>query len=505
MAIIKTGLQYHNHSSYQRDKMTGHSLDWKNQPMVFKDYPGITPVSLPSDFSLPEKKLSSVLKEREIKDTEKGMDVNNLSLILRLSYSLTAKTRHSGGDFYFRNVASAGALYPTEIYVATNSVNGLDDGLYHFAIHRHCFYPIRSRDLSRYIVRGTQAPEGRIPALTFFLTAIFFRSAWKYRDRSYRYHLLDTGHLVENLALALKALDLPSKLSFDFDDGMVNHLLGVDATKEVSLAVAHVPDGDFVSDEKVEKINELPERMQQASRVAGNEIDYPAIGEVHRAGTSNISEARPETEMLCELGVAPDAWTKNIFPSDWPEVKNYSEALYNRRSRRNFIKGPIPEDCFMALLDSLCITDSGQSTAETGYYRSVCTGFLAGNAQDMAPGFYLLDTSGGSTGLITPGFFMEQMAHICLDQAWLANAAVHFLFIANLNVLDNTWGTRGYRHSMMAAGRMGERLYLAATAMDLGCCGIGAFYDGEAAGLLGLNKQSRLLYLVAVGPIKAGK
>jgi hypothetical protein len=26
--------------------------------------------------------------------------------------------------------------------------------------------------------------------LTFFLSAIFFRSAWKYRDRSYRYHLL---------------------------------------------------------------------------------------------------------------------------------------------------------------------------------------------------------------------------------------------------------------------------------------------------------------------------
>ena len=96
------------------------------------------------------------------------------------------------------------------------------------------------------------------------------------------------------------------------------------------------------------------------------------------------------------------------------------------------------------------------------------------------------------------------MAHICLDQAWLANAAAHFLFMTNTKVLDDTWGPRGYRYAMMEAGRLGEGLYLASTAMDLGCCGIGAFYDREAADLLGLNDDSALLYLVAVGPYKGG-
>jgi len=56
---------------------------------------------------------------------------------------------------------------------------------------------------------------------------------------------------------------------------------------------------------------------------------------------------------------------------------------------------------------------------------------------------------------------------------------------------------------MMTAGRMGERLYLSATAMGFGCCGIGALYDEEAAQLLGLQGASRLLYLVAVGAVKA--
>jgi nitroreductase len=38
--------------------------------------------------------------------------------------------------------------------------------------------------------------------------------------------------------------------------------------------------------------------------------------------------------------------------------------------------------------------------------------------------------------------------------------------------------------------------------MGLGCCGIGALYDGEAAEMLELNQSSRLLYLVAVGNVK---
>ena len=63
-------------------------------------------------------------------------------------------------------------------------------------------------------------------------------------------------------------------------------------------------------------------------------------------------------------------------------------------------------------------------------------------------------------------------------------------------------GARGYRYAMMDAGILGQRLYLGSTALDLGCCGIGAFYDNEARALLSLNDDSYLLYLVAVGQRK---
>ena len=72
----------------------------------------------------------------------------------------------------------------------------------------------------------------------------------------------------------------------------------------------------------------------------------------------------------------------------------------------------------------------------------------------------------------------------------------------NLKALDHHYGTRGYRYAMLNAGRLGQLIYLGATALGLGCCGIGALYDGEAQKLLSLNEDSALLYLVATGPVK---
>jgi nitroreductase len=69
-------------------------------------------------------------------------------------------------------------------------------------------------------------------------------------------------------------------------------------------------------------------------------------------------------------------------------------------------------------------------------------------------------------------------------------------------VIEERWGSRGYRYAMLNAGSLGQRLYVAAEATGMGCCGIGALYDGEAMEMLGLNQSSRLLYLVAVGNVK---
>ncbi len=478
--------------------MTGHSLDWANQPAVFKHYEGIQPLDLPQATELPKRSLSSLMKGPAEHDGP--LDMMALSRILFLTNTFTAKARHPGGDFYYRSAASAGALYPTEIYVATCGIDSFEDGLYHFSINRHAVQPLRQGNYASHILAITRTQEERVPILAFFLTAILFRSAWKYRDRSYRYHLLDTGHVVENLALAIRAHDLAVNFSYDFDDHRVDHFLGIDVTRELTLAVAHVFGSEPVSERREEEVPDVSETVRRASIVSAKEVDYPAIGAMHRAGADIAREPIPKTEMVRNLGLTHQGLSKIEALTPWPEDMGYPDALFHRRSRRNFVNKPLSKKELTAFLQALC--NEGVSVPESAYAGSVATGFLVNQVEGMAEGFYVVDPEHKGTGMVAQGGFTEKMARICLDQRWLANAGVHFLFLANLHVLDRTWGARGYRYAMLTAGRMGQRLYIAATAMGLGCCGIGALYDGEAAALLGLNQASVLLYLVAVGAVK---
>ncbi len=177
---------------------------------------------------------------------------------------------------------------------------------------------------------------------------------------------------------------------------------------------------------------------------------------------------------------------------------NYTEALLKRRSLRNFVTTELPKAYFQALLTMLCKTDPLSGVHED----SVCMGFLAGNVEGTEPGCYWVNQSEQSVSLIKPGVLTDRMAHICLDQEWLGQAALHFFFVANLKLLEQNRGSRGYRHAMLTAGRFGQKIYIGATAMGLGCCGIGAFYDQEASAFLELNQDSQMLYLVAAGTVK---
>ncbi|MCF8142948.1 MAG: SagB/ThcOx family dehydrogenase [Deltaproteobacteria bacterium] len=502
-----SGFAYHQRVSYDRAKMTGHHLDWGHQPTVYKEYPGGDLVLLPKDVSLPETRLSSLLKHPEIALAPTDMDLESLSGIFRLTYSLTAKARHSGGDFYYRNVASAGALYPVEIYVATAGVTHVQDGIHHFSIARHGLFPVRKGNFSASSGKAVEILDTRVPVLTFFLTAIFFRSAWKYRERSYRYHLLDAGHLLENLLLALKSLGFPNAVTLNFDDDGTNRLLGVDEEREVCLAICKTPGRAAYGGQGAEEINDPGDLIRNASRVSQKEIDYPAVREIHRAGVPVVQNSEPVPPMISLLCPVPEKWEPMDDPPDpWPEKEGYAEALFHRRSRRNFVKRPISRDCLTALLNGICASpDRGNGEDTPRPHPSLGVGFLVGNAEGCDPGFYLLDIGSRSQAQVRQGFLLDRMAHICLDQMWVARAAVHVVFLSNLQTVDRIWGPRGYRYAMMTAGQMGERVYLMAEAMGLGCCGIGAFYDTEAAALLGLNPASRLLYLVAVGHVKSNR
>jgi SagB-type dehydrogenase family enzyme len=430
------------------------------------------------------------------------MTLDLISLVLLLTQALTARARHPGGEFLYRSVPSAGALYPCEVYVCVrDGLMGLTPGLYHYTIENQALTRLRSGDLGPEL-EGCVNPEGISSAIcTFFVTAIFFRSAWKYRERAYRYHLLDCGHLIENLVLALRATHLSFRLAYDFDDHSVNTLLGLDEHREVCLSVVHLLTESRRSKPDVNTTSHMAGDSPSASRVAPREIDYPIIREIHTFTERLTEKPVKDPDVLSNLGIKLGKGVE-VSPSvRWPEVTNYAEALSMRRSRRSFLQVELSRTCLYALTSLLGEVDGFEQGSGGVGWAPVCVGLLIGNVEGHKPGLYLLNRHNGTIDLAASGRLAQKMATVCLDQAWLANAALHILFLTNLDLVEHTWGPRGYRYTMMAAGRLGQRMYLGATTLGLGACGVGAFYDNEAAQLMGLNGSSRLLYLVAVGPV----
>jgi SagB-type dehydrogenase family enzyme len=501
--MITSGKQYHRYTSYDRHRMGGHALDWPNQPSVYKEYPELKVVPLSAAAPVPEGLLSSIVLSDSGQRAPASISLEQLSQVFDLAYTLTARSLHPSGEFFYRSVPSAGALYPCELYVAARSILGLQDGLYHYTIGRRSLTQLRRGNHLEAVgpaARSEESWQGSL--LMFFVTAIFFRSAWKYRARSYRYHLLDSGHLIESLVLALKTFRLPNEVTFDFEDKDINSFLGCDTEREVCLALVSVGCKDSSAAIAGKGAAALPQSVHSASRVAGKEVAYPELQEIHLAGTRLVAPEGSLPAMVLEAGKLSASWKLVPRCEAWPEKMAFGEAVMRRRSQRNFIGESIAEEVFQAFMALLCVGDGAPGSLSQRQQQTIAPGFLADNVGGLAPGCYWVDRLLHSVGLTRSGALQARMAGICLDQEWLARANLHFFFATNLDLLEETWGPRGYRYAMMTAGRLGQRIYLAATCFGLGCCGIGAFYDSEAAALLELRDTSAMLYLVGVGPVK---
>ncbi len=163
-----------------------------------------------------------------------SMPLETLATLLRGAYGIsTIGTVPDGVTAQFRNVPSAGGLFPLEIYVATQRVTGIPDGIHHYALRPHFLELVREGSL----ITARQSallvdPFVRDANLVIFIAAIFARTQKKYGPRGYRYILLEAGHVAQNLCLLATEQGLGTLCIGGFVDSEINHLLGLDGLRE---------------------------------------------------------------------------------------------------------------------------------------------------------------------------------------------------------------------------------------------------------------------------------
>jgi SagB-type dehydrogenase family enzyme len=165
---------------------------------------------------------------------ERPLRLDELGSILQAAYGITGKL--GGTPQTLRSAPSGGGLYPLELYVVTRHVEGLDAALHHFD-------PLRQGlELLRPVGAGDEldslSPYGELlgsSAAFVAVTAMFWRSRFKYGARAYRFTLLEAGHLAQNLLLAVAALGLAAVPLGGFYDRRLDAFLGVDGLYEASV------------------------------------------------------------------------------------------------------------------------------------------------------------------------------------------------------------------------------------------------------------------------------
>jgi SagB-type dehydrogenase family enzyme len=182
------------------------------------------------------------------------------------------------------------------------------------------------------------------------------------------------------------------------------------------------------------------------------------------------------------------------------------QVLRKRRSIRDYIREPLSKPELSTLLwATQGITEIAPSpwfrtAPSAGALHPIDTYLMVNRVEGLEPGIYFLRLADFALGMKKQGDFSGQIAEAALGQDVFRTAAVIFIWVAVIHRSSQKYRQRAYRYIYLDCGHICQNLYLAATAMSLGCCGIGAFFDDEVNEVVGVDGQEETaIYLATVG------
>jgi SagB-type dehydrogenase family enzyme len=491
---IQIARNYHEETKHSLERLQSnrHGLDWDNEPLPFKIYPDLEPIPLPKDLPSSGKDVfESIERVRGPSGGEKSQRkisiLDELAYLLYYTAGVTKKMDIPGRKLFFRAPASAGALYPVEVYLVCRDIPGLSAGVYHFSPKDFSLRRLREGDYRQVLIdaSGDDQAVREAPAVLIF-TGITWRTAWKYQARSYRYHYWDCGVMLANALVSSGAMDLPSKVIMGFVDEVVDRLVGIDGEQEKSLCLFPVGmDSDSLGGEDRERGIEhpLPPLDLKAVPLSSSQVDYPIIQTLHNA--SRLQDAAEVKSYKTPLSLSReekgDAQGKGgvqlePLPAERRPYRPLEEVIVKRGSSRRFKRDAISFYVLSSIL-SLVSADLPADWLEPGK-GTLNRVYLSIHAvEELEPGAYVFHPQNRTLQGLKKGNFRGDSATICLGQDLGGDASAAVYFLADLEAVLKHFGNRGYRVAQMEAGILGGLLYLGAYALNRGASGLTFFDD----------------------------
>lgn len=481
--------------SWESVRASHHVLDWANKPLPFKVYPDAPALALPREVPALAMPALDAVALGSVRAGRGRLDLPALAQLLFFAAGLTKKKVYPGGDaVHFRAAASTGALYEIEVYVVAGTVPGLDAGVYHFCPGDFALRRLRSGDHRAALAEAAGEPGaiGAAPA-TLVLSALYWRNTWKYQARAFRHFFWDSGTLLANLLATAAAADVPARVLLGFADGAVNHLLGLDASREG--AVGLVPLGAGAPGPP--PAPPAPPLALATVPLSAHEVDYPLVRAAYDASAlESGTEARAWAGALMapRRDSPPD---HPLRPVASPAAMPLGATILRRGSTRQFGREPIG---FVELSNILDVAVRPLPLDAGDPERPLVDCYLLVHAvADLPAGAYVYDPGGRGLARLRSGEFREEGGYLCLEQPLGADASVVAFFLADLGPILTRYGDRGYRLVNLEAGLLGGRMYLAAYAQGLGASGL-TFYDDDVVRFFSPDAAGKdALFVTALG------
>lgn len=497
-------------------------LDWSTQPDPFRRYAGAELLALDKFSFADGPSYEQALIEGRVESA--ALTRQTVSRLLYDSMALSAWKQAGDNRWALRVNPSSGNLHPTEAFVISGPVAGLLDApaVCHYAPQVHAL-EVRTR----FAIEAWRDLVADLPpqVLIVGLSSIYWREAWKYGARAFRYCQHDAGHAIAAIGFAAAALGWKATLLDDLGDEAIADILGLPRDQGPEA--------------------ERPECLLAV---------YP---QVHDCKTRVLPRAAMKAIARNEWFGAPNTLSPSHRP--WPIVDEVDEATRKPDGIASYIKTNIPEPVEPASIDSSTLLrrlihqrrsavamDGRSGLMATGFY-SMLQRCMPGKrrfpfnalpwppvthlllfvhrVQDVAPGLYLLvrnpaqdedlrEKFGKDFEWLRPenvpddlpiyrlvsGDCRKLAESVSCHQEIAADGIFAVAMLAEFEQPLKTCGPWFYRRLYWECGVIGQTLYLEAEAYGIQSTGIGCFFDDPVHELPGLRDRSyQSLYHFTVG------
>ncbi|MDG1843894.1 MAG: SagB/ThcOx family dehydrogenase, partial [Nitrospinaceae bacterium] len=389
MSDLKNIYQYHNnskHGYYSSAPSPGY-MDWDSQPDPFRKYEGADTISL-KKIPQAERPFFSEALKGSLSDSFQ-VTFDSISQLFYDSLAISAWKSYQDTKWALRVNPSSGNLHPTESYLISGPIRNLTSSptISHYSPLSHSL-EIRTNfpgEVWEKIVKG-------LPGDTVFigLSSIYWREAWKYGLRAFRYCHHDLGHAMAAINFSCACLGWRANLVNHFSTKNLECVLGLVHTNDNEV---EVPDCiiAIVPNRQHSKINIKNQFLADdflkltwhgtPNILSSSHVKWEGIQEASKSCEKPVTETQLNLES--ELNVLSDLLDNDTYP--------LQKAIHQRRSAVSMDrKTRIDRNTFFQFLIKTSPQLNPAPFQSFPWEPQVHLGLFVHRVNDLPTGLYLL-------------------------------------------------------------------------------------------------------------------